>query len=66
MGDDLPDLRAIQAAGLGLTVADAVEAVRAAADWCSDLPGGHGAVRQACEWLLDCRDQRGVVEAQWR
>lgn len=33
MGDDLPDLAAIRAAGLGLTVADAVTDVRAAADW---------------------------------
>ncbi|MCB1848837.1 MAG: HAD hydrolase family protein, partial [Halieaceae bacterium] len=32
MGDDLPDLSAIMAAGLGLTVADASSSVRAAAD----------------------------------
>lgn len=65
MGDDLPDLRAIRAAGLGLTVADAVDAVRESADWCSDFPGGRGAVRQACEWLLDLRQQRAAVEAGW-
>ena len=66
MGDDLPDLRAIAAAGLGLTVADAVTAVREAADWCSGLPGGRGAVREACEWLLDLRGQRTQLEAGWR
>ncbi|MAL95922.1 MAG: phenylphosphate carboxylase subunit delta [Haliea sp.] len=65
MGDDLPDLRAIRAAGLGLTVADAVVQVRTSADWCSDFPGGRGAVRQACEWLLELRQQRAAVEADW-
>lgn len=65
MGDDLPDLRAIRAAGLGLTVADAVAQVRTSADWCSDFPGGCGAVRQACEWLLELRQQRAAVEADW-
>ncbi len=57
MGDDLPDLGAIRAAGLGLTVADAVAEVREAADWCSAAVGGAGAVREACEWLLRQRGQ---------
>lgn len=57
MGDDLPDLGAIRAAGLGLTVADAVTDVRAVADWCSVAPGGAGAVREAAEWLLQARGQ---------
>lgn len=65
MGDDLPDLCAIRAAGLGLTVADAVAPVRDAADWCSDLPGGRGAVRQACEWLLELRGELIQREASW-
>lgn len=60
MGDDLPDLAAIRAAGLGLTVADAVPEVRAVADWCSAAVGGAGAVREACEWLLR---QRGAWPA---
>jgi 3-deoxy-D-manno-octulosonate 8-phosphate phosphatase (KDO 8-P phosphatase) len=64
MGDDLPDLAAIRAAGLGLTVADAVSEVRAAADWCSHAAGGAGAVREAAEWLLRARQQwHGLVEA---
>jgi 3-deoxy-D-manno-octulosonate 8-phosphate phosphatase (KDO 8-P phosphatase) len=55
MGDDLPDLAAVRAAGLGLTVADATDAVREAADWCSKMAGGRGAVREACEALLVSR-----------
>jgi len=58
MGDDLPDLGAIKTAGLGLTVADACEEVREAADWCSVYNGGCGAVREACEYILDAKGQR--------
>lgn len=52
MGDDLPDRKAIMAAGLGATVADAASDVAAIADWQSKLPGGQGAVRELAEtWL---------------
>ena len=65
MGDDLPDLAAIRAAVLGLTVADAVTDVRAAADWCSVAPGGAGAVREAAEWLLHARGQWDSLLAEF-
>lgn len=55
MGDDLPDLGAIVAAGFGMTVADACAEVRSVADWQSKLSGGDGAVREACEFLLNAR-----------
>lgn len=55
MGDDLPDLGAIVAAGLGMSVADACPAVREAADWRSSVAGGCGAVREACEFILGAR-----------
>jgi 3-deoxy-D-manno-octulosonate 8-phosphate phosphatase (KDO 8-P phosphatase) len=48
MGDDLPDLGAIRAAGLGLTVANGCAEVVAAARWQSRARGGEGAVREAC------------------
>lgn len=65
MGDDLPDLGAIGAAGLGLTVADAVAEVRAVADWCSSANGGAGAVREACEWLLQLRGEWPATIAEF-
>lgn len=55
MGDDLPDLAAIEACGLGMTVAGADAYVAARADWCSQLPGGRGAVREACEFILQAQ-----------
>ncbi|BEQ14892.1 KdsC family phosphatase [Desulfoferula mesophila] len=52
MGDDLIDLPPMRAAGLALAPADAWPEVRQAAHWVATLPGGRGAVRQACELLL--------------
>lgn len=57
MGDDLPDLRAILAAGLGMTVANASSEVAHRAAWQSRARGGEGAVREACEMLLRARGQ---------
>jgi len=65
MGDDLPDLAAINAAGLGLTVADAVAAVRSAAQWCSSRNGGDGAVREACEFILRAKGKLSELEAPY-
>lgn len=65
MGDDLPDLAAVVAAGLGLTVSDASEAVRRVADWVSEAPGGRGAVREACEAILEARGQLGELQADY-
>jgi 3-deoxy-D-manno-octulosonate 8-phosphate phosphatase (KDO 8-P phosphatase) len=56
LGDDLPDLAAIQACGLGMTVAGGDDFVAAHADWRSQRPGGRGAVREACEFILDAQD----------
>lgn len=66
MGDDLPDLGAIRAVGLGMTVADAERTVAAAADWQSRRPGGRGAVREACEYILEARGELAEVEAEYR
>ena len=51
MGDDLIDRAAMEACGYGMAPADAVAEVCAVADFVSEKPGGHGAVRDACEHL---------------
>ena len=66
MGDDLPDLGAIVACGLGMTAADATDMVREAADWQSRRAGGEGAVREACEFLLRARGSWEDVTADYR
>lgn len=52
IGDDLPDLAVFMEAGLRIAVADGVEEVREQADFVTKKRGGHGAVREACEWIL--------------
>jgi len=55
VGDDVPDLPILIAAGLGIAVADAHPDVLAAADWCTRLNGGKGAVREVCDLLIAAR-----------
>ena len=55
MGDDLPDLACIRRAGLGLTVPNAHPAVIEHAVRVTSLPGGKGAVREVCEWILQAQ-----------
>lgn len=52
IGDDLPDLPAMNAVGLSIAVADAAAELRAAAHYTTTLGGGHGAVREAIEMIL--------------
>jgi 3-deoxy-D-manno-octulosonate 8-phosphate phosphatase (KDO 8-P phosphatase) len=66
MGDDLPDLGAIISAGLGMTVADGAATVRQAADWTSEAKGGFGAVREACEYILEARGVWQTIESGFR
>ena len=58
VGDDTPDAPILAAAGLGIAVADAHADALAAADLVTSRPGGHGAVREVCDWLLDARPAR--------
>ena len=55
VGDDLPDLPAIQAVGLGIAVADAHPQLRDQARARTQLGGGQGAVREVCDLLLAAR-----------
>lgn len=52
MGDDDIDAAAIEWAGVGVTVPDAMPAALAAADYLTARPAGRGAVREVCEHIL--------------
>ncbi len=52
VGDDVVDLGIMKLAGLGIAVKDAHPFVRQHADWITHARGGHGAVREVCELLL--------------
>ena len=50
--DDTPDLPMMRAVGLPAAVADAEPEVLAAARFVTRRPGGLGAVREFCDWLI--------------
>lgn len=56
MGDDWPDLAVMVKVGLALTVPNAHIEVRQRAHWQSQLRGGRGAVREACDLILMAQD----------
>lgn len=53
VGDDLADVPLLKAAGCGVAPADARPSACAAADWIAPSPGGRGAVRDVCDWILE-------------
>ena len=58
IGDDTPDVPLMQRVGLAIAVADAHADAHRAAHRRTRLPGGAGAVREACDWLLAARRGR--------
>jgi YrbI family 3-deoxy-D-manno-octulosonate 8-phosphate phosphatase len=66
IGDDLPDLAAIEFVGLGVAVADAAAEVREAADHVTRLPGGRGAVRETIELVLKTQNRWEDLVATYR
>jgi len=56
IGDDLPDLPILQRVALPVAVGNAVPEVRRASTWHLTRGGGHGAVREFAEGLLEARD----------
>jgi 3-deoxy-D-manno-octulosonate 8-phosphate phosphatase (KDO 8-P phosphatase) len=55
VGDDEPDVPLMKQAGLAVAVADAHPSARSIAHRRTRLPGGAGAVREVCDWLLRAR-----------
>ncbi|MCS2610002.1 KdsC family phosphatase [Halomonas dongshanensis] len=60
-GDDLPDLAAIKHSGVGITVPNAPDYLHTHADWVTDRLGGHGAVREICDTLLETQGRWHTV-----
>lgn len=52
IGDDLPDLPAMTRCGLAVAVSDAIPQVKRAAHYVTRRPGGHGAVAEVIDLLL--------------
>ena len=57
VGDDTPDVPLMKVVKLAFAVADAHEDALSAAHVVTSLPGGQGAVREVCDYLLDARQR---------
>lgn len=64
MGDDYPDLTVMRRVGLALTVAGALPIMTENADWQSRRHGGEGAVREACDMIMQAQGtyQRALAD----
>ena len=66
IGDDWPDLSAMQACALPAAPADAVDEVKAMARWVATREAGKGAVREFADFLLASRGEREGLLARFR
>ncbi len=55
MGDDLPDICILEKVGLSCCPKDAVKEVQEICNFKSSYNGGHGAVRELCDFILDAQ-----------
>ena len=61
VGDDLQDIPLLRRVGIAIAVQNAAADVKQCSSYVSQASGGHGAVREIAEWLLDLRGDMGRV-----
>ncbi len=66
VGDDVVDLGPLRRAGFAVAVADARPEVRAAADYVTRTPGGHGAIREVTEMILKAQGKWDSLIAHYQ
>lgn len=66
MGDDYPDLAILRRCGLALTVPGAPVAIQKICHWVASVSGGHGAVREAVDLLVEAKGLSHQLWAQWQ
>jgi 3-deoxy-D-manno-octulosonate 8-phosphate phosphatase (KDO 8-P phosphatase) len=62
-GDDLPDVPPMRLAGLAIAVQNAAAAVKQYAHWITEKPGGSGAAREVCDYILSAQDKLDAATA---
>jgi 3-deoxy-D-manno-octulosonate 8-phosphate phosphatase (KDO 8-P phosphatase) len=55
MGDDIIDIPVLRQVGFSVAVADAVDVVKKSVAYVTKHKGGHGAVRELCEMILQAQ-----------
>jgi 3-deoxy-D-manno-octulosonate 8-phosphate phosphatase (KDO 8-P phosphatase) len=64
VGDDIVDLGVLKRAGVAVAVANGVAEVQAAADYVTSAKGGHGAVREVVELILQAQNKWARIVAE--
>jgi len=64
IGDDIQDISIMDRVGMPIAVRNARPAVKEHSLYVTSVCGGHGAVREAVEWLLDLRGDTDRVYLQ--
>ena len=65
VGDDLNDIPLLRRVALPISVANARPQVQAEAKWVTKLAGGHGAVREICDGLMEAQGTWENVLAEY-
>jgi 3-deoxy-D-manno-octulosonate 8-phosphate phosphatase (KDO 8-P phosphatase) len=65
IGDDIIDIPVLKAAGFSVAVADALDIVKKTVDYVTQNKGGHGAVREVCEMLLQAQGKWPEIAAKY-
>jgi len=64
VGDDLPDFPLFERSGISFAVSDALPLIKRIATYTTRERGGHGAVREVCEAILEARGKRPSEEVK--
>jgi len=56
IGDDLPDIACIRRVGLGISVPNGHLTAKEQALCVTNAAGGHGAVREVCDWIMQAQN----------
>ena len=65
VGDDLPDLPLMRRAGFAIAVQNAHRLVKQHCDWVTSQSGGHGAVREVTDFILDSQGLLDASQQAW-
>lgn len=65
VGDDIHDVPAMKIVGMPISVANARPEVKDFSIYVTEAAGGHGAVRELSEWILELRGVKESVFAQF-
>lgn len=58
VGNDINDVECLKIVGVPIVVSDATSDTKRIAKFITKLPGGFGAVREVCDWIVACKNYK--------